>query len=139
MLLPAVRHFRRPKQTHALAGVKWGASRATLLHFYLAYIRSKIDYGCEVYGSASPALLQHLEVVQNTALRIALGAFRSSPIRALQAEAGLHSLDHRRNTRTLIAFHKTTSSPSSLHTVLSQHQQLPLPAPHKPFLNNVNE
>ncbi len=67
----------------ALAGVKWGASRATLLHFYRAYIRSKIDYGCEVYGSASPTLLKQLEVVQNTALRIALGGFRSSPILAL--------------------------------------------------------
>ncbi|XP_050724067.1 uncharacterized protein LOC127002297 [Eriocheir sinensis] len=45
--------------------------------------------------------LAGLQVVQNTALRIALGAFRSSPTLALQAEAGLPSLDHRRNTKTI--------------------------------------
>ena len=64
-------------------------SRATLIRFYQAYISSKIDYGCEVYGSASPTLLKHLEVVQNTAFKIALGIFKSSPFMALQAEAGL--------------------------------------------------
>ncbi|XP_050706946.1 uncharacterized protein LOC126992319 [Eriocheir sinensis] len=127
----------------ALAGVKWGADRVTLLHFYRAYIRSKIDYGCEVYGSASPTLLLQLQVVQNTALRIALGAFRSSPTLALQAEAGIPSLDHRRNTKTVTTFHRITSSPhSSLHTVLSQHRPDPLPAPqafraHTPFITRA--
>ena len=127
----------------ALAGVKWGASRATLLRFYRIFIRSRIEYGCEVYGSASSSLLHHLEVVQNTALRIALGAFKSSPVTALLAESGLPSLDHKRRTLTVTTFHKLTASPHhSLHTLLSQHRPAPLPAPpllrpHSPFITRA--
>ena len=69
----------------SLAGVKWGADKKTLLHFYCIYIRSRLDYGCEVYGAALTSQLNKLEIIQNTALRIALGAFKSSPVLALQA------------------------------------------------------
>ena len=32
--------------------IDWGADRATLLKLYKSLIRSKLDYGCIVYGSA---------------------------------------------------------------------------------------
>jgi hypothetical protein len=34
-----------------LTGTKWGANSYTLRNIYFALIRSKIDYGCEVYNS----------------------------------------------------------------------------------------
>jgi hypothetical protein len=39
-----------------LTGTKWGANSYTLRTMYFALIRSKIDYGCEVYNSASHAV-----------------------------------------------------------------------------------
>ena len=44
----------------SLSGTKWGCSRALLLQFYLAYIRSRIDYGASIYSSACPTLLKRL-------------------------------------------------------------------------------
>ena len=35
-----------------LARTTWGADQETLLHRYGSLIRSKLDYGCVVYGSA---------------------------------------------------------------------------------------
>ena len=52
----------------------WGADVQTALLFYKTYIRSILDYGCILYGSACNTLLKCLNVLQNTALRICLGS-----------------------------------------------------------------
>lgn len=65
-----------------------GARFSTLKYIYIAIIRSKLDYGCTVYGSAAKSVLTELDVVQARALRICLGAIRTSPVCALQVEAG---------------------------------------------------
>lgn len=78
-----------------LAGVDWGATRHSLKRVYSALIRSAIDYCRIVYGSASTSLLTKIEVIQNQALRICCGAFRSSPVTALQVEMGETPLDIR--------------------------------------------
>lgn len=77
--------------------VWWGADTKTCLTFYKAYIRSIIDYGCHLYGSASNNTLSRLDILQNTALRISLGAMKSTPIQALHAEAMEPSLELRRS------------------------------------------
>ena len=38
----------------------WGADRKILLNLYRTIVRSKLDYGCIVYGSARPSYLKHL-------------------------------------------------------------------------------
>jgi len=65
----------------------WGADRETLLRLFRSLIRSRLDYGALVYGSARPSYLLKLKPVQNQALRLCLGAFRTSPIVSLHAEA----------------------------------------------------
>lgn len=65
----------------------WGADTNTLLTLYRSVVRSKLDYGCIVYGSARKSYLDSLDRVQNAALRICLGAFRTSPISSLHIEA----------------------------------------------------
>ena len=84
-----------------VANTKWGADRDSLLQLYRALIRSKLDYGCVVYGSARPSYLESLEPVANKALRLCLGAFRTSPIDSLQVEANEPSLTLRREQLSL--------------------------------------
>jgi ribonuclease HI len=66
----------------------WGADRETLLRLYRSLVRSKLDYGSFIYSGARPSYLKKLNVVQNQALRVCLGAFRTSPIPSLHVEAG---------------------------------------------------
>ena len=61
-----------------LSRTEWGADQTTLLKLYRSLVRSKLDYGCIVYGSASKVALAKLDPVHNQGLRLSLGAFRSS-------------------------------------------------------------
>ena len=70
-----------------LAHTSWGADQETLLHLYRSLIRSKLDYGCIVYGSARGSYLRMLDPIQNHALRLCLGAYRTSPASSLCVEA----------------------------------------------------
>jgi len=36
----------------------WGAVCVTLLKMYRSHVRSKLDYGCVVYGSARQSVLE---------------------------------------------------------------------------------
>ena len=58
-----------------VAHTDWGGERKVLLQLYHALVRSKLDYGCMVYGSARPSYLKVLDTVQNQGLRLCLGAF----------------------------------------------------------------
>jgi len=62
-----------------VAHTSWGADQHTLLHLYRALVRSKLDYRCIVYGSARNSYLRMLDPVQNDALLLYLGAYRTSP------------------------------------------------------------
>ena len=73
----------------ALTGTKWGADRDSLLKINEALNRSRIAYGCPAFLTASKTQLDKLEVIQNEALRIALGAWKSTRIQSLQVEANV--------------------------------------------------
>jgi len=70
-----------------VAHTSWGGDQQTLLHLYRSLIRSKLDYGCIVYCSTRNSYLKMLEPIQNHALRLCLGAFRTYPASSLCAEA----------------------------------------------------
>ena len=67
-----------------LSHTSWGADSKSLLRIYTSIVKSKLDYGNEAYTSASPSLLKKLEPIQNQAIRISTGAFKSSPIKSLE-------------------------------------------------------
>lgn len=71
-----------------VAHYEWGGDQQTLLNLYRALIRSKLDYGCFIYGSARTSYLKMLNPVVNQALRLCLGAYRTSPEASLHVEAG---------------------------------------------------
>ena len=66
-----------------LSHTDWGADRTVLLQPYRSLIRSKLDYGSIVYGSARPSYISSLDTVHHQGLRLALGAFRTSPVQSL--------------------------------------------------------
>lgn len=66
---------------------KWGADPNIALQFYKAYIRSILDYGSFLYGSAANCHLRAVDRVQYSALRISIGAMKSSPIQTLLVES----------------------------------------------------
>ena len=84
-----------------LSSTSWGADRPTLSHLYRSLIRSKVDYGSVVYGSARKSYLQILDTVHHQGLRLALGAFRTSPVTTLYVEADEPSLYLRREKLSL--------------------------------------
>ena len=98
-----------------IAGTKWGASASTLLKYYNIYIRSKIDYASTVYASASDTVLSQLNKIQNTAIRIALGAMLTSPLTAIHAEAKIMLLQYRRKFLTCKQYYKYLEAPEN-HT-----------------------
>ena len=84
-----------------LSHTSWGADRTTLFHLYRSLIRSKLDDGSIVYGSARKSYLQMLDTVHNQGLRFAFGAFRTSPVSSLNVEADEPSLWLRREKLSL--------------------------------------
>ncbi len=91
----------------------WGADKATLLMVYRSLIRSKLDYGCMVYGSACQTNLKLLDPVHTQAIRICLGAFRSSPRESLCVEADEPPLTLRRTKLALQYCLKVKSNPTN--------------------------
>lgn len=84
----------------ALSARSAGASYRVMRAFYVHAIRSVIDYSAPCLCSLSLALLSKLEVAQNDALRVILGAPTWCRVENLQAESGLPSLQHRILART---------------------------------------
>ena len=96
-----------------VANQEWGADKSVLLKLYRSLIRSKLDYGCIVYGSARPSYIKMLNTVHHQGLRLALGAFRTSPVESLYVEAGELPLEHRRIKLSLQYVTKLKSTPSN--------------------------
>jgi len=68
--------------------------------FYKSFIRSKLDYGSTLYGSASKLHQQKIEIFQNKCLRLIIEALTSTPVAALGAKPGLMPLQFRRYNLT---------------------------------------
>ena len=86
---------------HPESPLSYSADRITLLKFYRSLVRSKLDYSCSVYGSASKTALAKLDPVHHQGLRLSLGAFRSWPVESLYVEAHEPPLEIRRETLAL--------------------------------------
>lgn len=69
-----------------LSGVWWGSHPFCQRLIYNAIIRSVIDYGCIILEPCNYGALHKLDLIQYRALRIIIGAMKSSPVNALQVE-----------------------------------------------------
>ncbi|GBM97133.1 putative RNA-directed DNA polymerase from transposon BS [Araneus ventricosus] len=93
-----------------LSTTTWGADRNSMIKIYKATVLSKIDYGCEIYGSARKSVLQKLDPVHHTALRLCSGAFRTSPVQSLYVDCSEPSLTFRRNILSLKYYFRIKSN-----------------------------
>ena len=80
----------------ALAHTSWGA---VVLHRTL--VLPKLEYGCEIYSSATEARLRIIDAMQHAGVRLATFAFRSSLIPSLLVDAGFLPLNLRRYSSLL--------------------------------------
>ena len=80
-----------------LAHHHWGSDSEMLVRLYRSLIRSKIDYGCLAFSSAKSSGLAPLNSLHNYALRIATGAFRTTPVTSPYCLAAEPSLLLRRD------------------------------------------
>ena len=127
---------RRLRLLKTLSHISWGADRKTLLYLHTTLILSTLDYGCHIYSSASNSLLNLLDPIHHLGLRLALGAFRSTPVESLYAESGLPSLSRRRallSLRCYTRLHQFSTAkltiPPALLPVFSSSSRLPTPFP----------
>ncbi len=72
-----------------LSHTTYGADTQSLLRLYYALIQSVCNYGYPAYSSAATTALQSLNSIHNSALRLATGAFRSTPTTSLFYEAAV--------------------------------------------------
>ena len=116
-----------------LSHTSWGADRTTLLKLYRSLVWLKLDFCCIIYGSARKSYIQTLDPIHNQGLRLALGAFSTSPVATLYVEADEPSLYSRREKLSLQYAIRFAASPSnSAHEVtfpsnysdLSNHKML---------------
>lgn len=98
-----------------LANQKWGADSNLLLRLYRTLIRSKLDYGAIAYSTGSSALLKRIDTVQNTALRLSMGAFCTSPTESLHTLACEPRLELRRKYLALSYAARVANNPSNPH------------------------
>ena len=85
-----------------LSSSEWGADRDVLLPVYRTLVQSQLDYGSIVYGFARKLYTRQLDMVHQQGLRLALGAFCTSPIQSLYVEPNEPSL-YNNNRRVKLA------------------------------------
>ena len=63
---------------------------------YNAICRIKMNYGCQLYNTASPGKLKKLDSIHREGIKIYKGAFRTSPVEVLHVETNSPSLEIRK-------------------------------------------
>ena len=84
---------------------------------YSAICRTKVDYDCQLYNTASAGRLKKLDNINIESIRIYTGAFRTSPIEALHVEANDPSLELRKNELELRFLYYLKSNTSYIETL----------------------
>lgn len=126
-----------------LSHQSYGTDRECLLSIFNSLVRSRIDYGSPVYQSAPKSALKLLDPVYHLGLRLATGAFRTSPIESLYVESDMWSLDSQRAYTALLYAVKTTSiikHPSNIliHDTSTVSLFLKRPSLPQPYAITVN-
>lgn len=141
--------LKRMNIIKSISSTNWGADKTIIKNTYNAFIRSKIDYGSIVYSSACNTLLKTLEPIHNQSQRLAIGAFRTSPISSILAESGAAPLAYRREQLIISYSLKAIAEPRNpvSHLLLEKNNldkydrkpraPKPLPCRLKKILDNI--
>ena len=108
---------KRANILKALSARAWGADKKTLIMLYKSLVLSKLNYGAELFSTASKENLSTLDKVQNNCLRLILGAELSSPIVSLEIESGIPPLELQRQKLQLGFLNRLRQLPDHLTVV----------------------
>ena len=91
---PYIKHLKKTtssslKTIKILSHTSWGGDSKSLTKIYNATIQSKINYASILYRTAAKSSLKLIDTVNNSGLRLAIGAFRSSPTLSIYNIAGI--------------------------------------------------
>ena len=81
----------RLKIVKRLASSKWGSNKKTLRQMYLGYVRSVLEQHLALQSISSPSQQQHLDKVQNEAVKFISGGMKSSPIAACEIDSNIET------------------------------------------------
>ena len=84
---------------------------------YSVICRTKIDYCCQLYNTASSGRLKKLDSIHREGTRIYTGGFRTSPIEALHVEANDPLQELRTNKLRLRFLYKLRNNTSYIETL----------------------
>ena len=119
-----------------ISNQQWGSDQYCTTKVYQIYIRSKLDYGAPVYSSAAKSTLNQLDAITTESMRIATGAFRTTPIETLYVLANELKPQDRRDYLALRYFYKikgNISNPAHPYLIpvtyrtLFRNKKIPLP------------
>jgi hypothetical protein len=110
-----------------------GIHSASLIRFYKSYVLPILDYGSAVYGSAKDHVLSKLNPVHHAGIRIATGAYRTSPVPSLYVESDIPPLFIRRMKLVMNYVTKISACP------LNPAHKNPPPGCSKSFISNNQE
>ena len=94
-----------------MAGKKWGGDKKTLKNCIVQYVEQNLDYGCQIYNTASAGRLKKLNSIHREDIRIYKRAFWTSPVESLHLEAKDLLLELRRSELGLRFLYKLISNP----------------------------
>lgn len=113
-----------------------GGDKSTLIKIHRQHIRAKLDYGATIYQTAK---INHQEIIDtsiNTSIRLATGAFRSSPIESIQNLALEPPSELRQIEKSLIYaanIIRNTDNPANKHI----HEITKYAKEHGLYLNSI--
>ena len=91
----------------------WGSDSKILLKLFRSLVRSKIDYGSVVYSLGDAKALSSIDVIHRHGIRLCLGAFKTTRIESLYAEAFEPPLEFRREELAMRYALKIKSNPNN--------------------------
>ena len=97
-----------------ISAKQWGADRNVLCRLYKSLIRSKLDYGSMFYSAANQTYIQKLDTIQNTCIRLAIGAQKTSPILSIEVESHIPPLKIHRIMTLLKYYCRLSELPNNI-------------------------
>ena len=104
-----------------------------MLLLYKNLIRSKLEYGTQCFGNASERTLKIIDPIHHAGIRLCTGAFRTSPVASILAEAGEPPLSIRRhilNTNYLMKLSRFPQNSSYRCALEPRHAETYSRKPH---------
>ena len=84
-----------------LSHTTWGADRNTMTSLYKSTVLSILEYGSPIYSAASKYAIKTLSPIHHLGLRLATGAFKSSPTASIIVDSGDIPLEYRFQITTM--------------------------------------